>query len=117
MFRIRPAQVEALNEAMREMYVRQVAAQLRDDFTARCARMTEEETLELVRAAIGRAAGHGLTQRYAVRLFVTLALVFGLEFDATEEWAVRVLATTGPMDQKVRAKWLYDAGAARFAGN
>jgi hypothetical protein len=66
---------------------------------------------EIVHAAMDRAAGHGLTFKGPVRLFIELGFLFGSGFDADVQypWAAACLGDDPTADQMDRAAALHEA--------
>ena len=111
MFRITRTQVERFEGVARSTFEETMVARGAAMAPRLAANLGEEQMLAVVRAAIDRAAGHGLTRKGPVGLFVELTFLFGSGFDADVQlpWARASLAIASAGDQMAAASTLYAA--------
>ena len=121
MLRLNPRQLATFRRTAVSAFEEQMVAHCAAFSPGIEATLGHDQRLALVRAAIARAAGHGLTLKGPVRLFIELGLLFGGDFDR-EPWAQACLSaeidpqTPGSLDpttaQMDRAAALHRAALA-----
>jgi hypothetical protein len=107
---IRAEQIEALARPGLERFVRVAVEHVRTHFAALAASLGEPEVERGVRHALARARHHGFETERDLLGFVTLAFVFGKDFDTDPEhpWAAEILASREPAP--IRMERLRTAG-------
>jgi hypothetical protein len=69
----------------------------------------ESAVRQAIQLGVGNAARYGFTNRGPIRFYIELMFLFGSFFDTDRqcEWAATVLNEREPMDQSVKADFLY----------
>jgi len=98
MFKIRKAQMEAFEREAERLLPQRILRMLQGAYLEEYEEMGEEAVMKLVRAAIERAAAHGMTEHGDVAVFAGLAFVYGPGFEE-ERWAAGILR-----DERMRGK-------------
>jgi hypothetical protein len=105
---IRREQMEVFRQAILAAFENEMVAHSKDFSPRLCEVIGEEQLRVAIRRAMGRAGGHGLTERGPVRLFIELMFLFGSDFDTDPQypWAAKFLQSSE--DQMQRAERLYE---------
>jgi len=112
-FKVRREQMDAYRTAARRDFEDRVVEHVGRCFPDRLATMGEGGVRELIRFGIQRAAGYGIVAERYVCKFIDLMLVFGLEFDTEQGWAMEILAVQLPQFRKMRQ--LFDRALAEVS--
>lgn len=109
MFRITRTQVESFEGVALATFEEAMVARGAAMAPKLAANLGEEQMRVVIRAAIARAASHGLTRKGPVGLFVELTFLFGSGFDADVQlpWARASLEIASAGDQMEAASVLY----------
>jgi len=108
MFKIRKAQMEAFELEAERLLPQRILRMLQGAYPEECAEMGQEGVLELIRAAIERAAVHGMAAPGDAAVFAGLAFVYGPGFEE-ERWAAGVLRDERLQGKSYRAGLLLEA--------
>ena len=95
MLTIRREQMRVLGEAMRRRFELQSIARLRAAFPGQTREASDARLLELIRTAIGKAAGYGIATEVDVTRYLEFAILYGRDFDSKLDWAAKILRTEG----------------------
>ncbi len=109
MWVIRRQQIAALEAAQSRRFEEQLAAHLRRHFPGPCARLGEAGLREAIRHGRRKAARYRIVAERDVCKFVSLALVFGRDFDEDPRlpWAGAILRGAGDAGPTLRVNRLY----------
>jgi hypothetical protein len=114
MLHIRQEQLDALERAAREQFLREMAAHVRTHF-AEAAGDDPVALRDRLDGLVSAAATHGLQSKRDVCLYIDVAMVLGDGFEGQPEtaWALRYLADTRVSDPSQRVRRLHDEVAYR----
>lgn len=103
MFVVRTAQIAALRRGVRQRFVAEVAAHVRQHFPDA---VPSADVEPLVEHGFERATAHGFESRSDVYKYVDLAVVLGRDFDTDVPWARDILADGSFSDASVKMQFL-----------
>lgn len=109
MLRIRPEQMEALEQAAVRRFETETARHLSTFAPEHSEILGEEGVRKVVGLGIERARRYGFTNRGPARFYVEMMFLFGSDFDTDPQlpWAAQILADAGAHDQMARADRLW----------
>lgn len=103
---IRSEQIEAFDRAIEEDFVKTVADFVRNRNPVQVAALSEQVLYDRVRYGIARGRQHELTDRSALKVFVSLMFELAPNFDKHPPLAVYLIGS--PQDQQRRMSLLLD---------
>ena len=111
-WRVRPEQFAALEQASHFDMEGNVVRQLRPLLPRQYQALTDEHMRKTVRYGIDRAASYGITSEKDLARYVGLMFAFGLDFDRDKRlpWAAAILKEPTLADGSVKMAHLWEAG-------
>ncbi len=91
MLQLRPEQMEAFENYMRQRFEKKMLAHLRRTFPTRLADTTDDQLRQLISEGIQHAESHDITLEDDVRRFLEAAVILGPDFHTQAAWAAEIL--------------------------
>jgi hypothetical protein len=99
---IRPAQLRALSATSRSAVVAAVAARLREAYGVTLEEVEDERLAALVDAAVAHAAGRGVAHSASLFVYVSLAVLWGEDFETLAGIAPLLAPDGRSLDDRLR---------------
>ncbi len=101
MLLIRNRQMAAIRAEIKMRYVPTVAAYLRKSLPAQVGNRSDPELLDFVAAGFKRAEAYGIDIEWDLARFLKFAVLFGPEFDVSQNWASSALNRDCPPTERM----------------
>jgi hypothetical protein len=105
---IRSEQMDSLNAHMRERFIKETVAFVRDIFPEQTDQMQTGEMRRFVQEGIEKAARYNILSERDVTLFIALMMGLGVEFDSQEENSrIHGILSSPELDQQEKINLVY----------
>jgi len=93
MLRIRPEQMDVLNQHMLKIYIEKIIKHLRETFPDKTQEKTNEDLEGFINDGIKRASGYEITEEREVTLYIDLMMILGKNFEQQRShlWILKFL--------------------------
>ena len=109
MLLIRPQQMHALEQALREQHIDSVQAQLQAELPDHMRAVGTPAARALIADGLERAVGHGFTSLAGATVFVKLMFVLGERFDGDPALPCAAILEEKGVEEPTRVKRLLDS--------
>jgi hypothetical protein len=90
--RIRTEQMKAFSDYMNRDFEKRAMGYLRTEFAVESRKMTDQQLAMIIQDGSGKASAYGLVRENEIGIFLELMMLFGPQFDRSEDWAVDTLS-------------------------
>jgi len=109
MMLIRPQQMHALEQALRERHIDSLQEQLQAELPEHLHAVGTPTARALIADGLERAVGHGFTSLAGATVFVKLLFVLGERFDRDPALPCAAILKERGLDEPTRVTWLLDS--------
>jgi hypothetical protein len=89
--RMRQEQIRAFSDYMNQSFAKRAGLHLRNEYPEPTKTMSTDELNRFIDVGADRAARYGLVNENEIVSFMELMIVYGREFDETQDWAHEIL--------------------------